>query len=102
MSKPSLAARRKELIERCAEQRTGLAYELRALRPSTAIAGHPALARLAGLAGTASKRKLVLGALGAGLGVALLRRKRLLGLAGSAMSAWRTASGALALLGRLR
>lgn len=101
MSKPSLAARRKELIERCAEQRTGLAYELRALRPSNAIAGHPALARLAGVAGMAN-RKLVLGALGTGLGVALLRRKRLLGLAGSAMSAWRTASGALALLGRLR
>lgn len=101
MSKLSLAARRKELIERCAEQRTGLAYELRALRPSKVIAGHPALSRLAGVAGMAN-RKLVLGALGTGLGVALLRRKRLLGLAGSAMSAWRTASGALALLGRLR
>lgn len=98
MSKLSLAARRKELIERCAEQRTGLAYELQALRPSNAIAGHPALARLAAMA----NRKLVLGALGTGLGIALLRPKRLLGLAGSAMSAWRTARGALALLGRLR
>ena len=37
MNKPTLAARRAELVERCAEQRTGLAYELQALRPSAVL-----------------------------------------------------------------
>jgi hypothetical protein len=96
MSKLSLAARRQELIERCAEQRTGLAYELRALRPSVALAEHPVVAYLA------ANRKWVAGALGAGLSLALLGRKRLPGLAGSVQSIWRTARGALALLARLR
>ena len=84
MTKSSFAARRKELIERCAEQRTGLAYELRALRPSTALAGHPVIGYLT------ANRKLVLGALGAGLGAALLGRRRLAGLAGMAGVALRT------------
>jgi hypothetical protein len=95
MNKPSLAERRRELIERCAEQRTGLAYELQSLRPSNAL-GHPVAGYLVG------HKKLVLGALGATLGLALLRRKRLLALAASSMSAWRMAQGALAMLARYR
>ena len=42
MNKPSLAARRAALVERCAEQRVGLAYELQALRPR-APRGHQAV-----------------------------------------------------------
>ena len=94
-SKPSLAARRAELVERCAEQRTGLAYELQSLRPSSLLA-HPVAGYVVG------HRKLVLGALGATFGLALARRKRVLALAASAMSAWRMAQGGLAMLARLR
>jgi hypothetical protein len=90
MNKRSLAARRAELIERCAEQRTGLVYELKALRPSNALA-YP----LTGY------KKAALGMLGAVLGLALLR-KRLPALAGSSMSAWRLAQGALAMLAQYR
>lgn len=95
MNKTSLAARRAALIERCAEQRTGLAFELKALRPSNALA-HPIAGYLVG------HKKVALGALGTVLGLALVRRKRLLALTGPAMSAWRTAQGALALLARYR
>jgi hypothetical protein len=95
MNKTSLAARRAELIERCAEQRTGLAYELKALRPSNAL-GHPVAGYLVG------HKKVALGALGGVLGLALMQRKRLLAVAGSAMSAWRMAQGALAMLARHR
>jgi hypothetical protein len=91
MNKRSLAARRAELIERCAEQRTGLVYELKALRPSNALA-YP----LTGY------KKAALGMLGAVLGLALLRRKRLSALAGSSMPAWRLAQGALAMLAQYR
>jgi hypothetical protein len=95
MNKPSLAARRAELVERCAEQRTGLAVDLQSLRPSNAL-DHPLAGYVVG------HKKLVLGALGTTLGLALLRRKRLLAVAGSAMSAWRMAQGALAMLARFR
>jgi hypothetical protein len=95
MNKPSLAARRAELIERCAEQRTSLVYEAQSLRPSKLL-GHPVAGYIAG------HKKLALGALGAGLGLMLVRRKRLLALAGPAMSAWRMAKGGLAMLGQLR
>jgi hypothetical protein len=47
-------------------------------------------------------KKLVLGALGVTLGLTLVRRKRLLAIAGSAMSAWRMAQGGLAMLAQLR
>ena len=95
MNKTSLAARRAELVERCAEQRTGLAYELQSLRPSSVL-GFPIAGYVVG------HKKLVLGALGAGVSLALLRRKRLLALTGSAMSAWRMAQGGLAMLAQLR
>jgi hypothetical protein len=95
MNKPSLAARRAALIERCAEQRTGLVHEVQSLRPSTLL-GHPLAGYVVG------HKKLALGALGAGLGLMLVRRKRLLALAGPAMSAWRMAQGGLAMLGRFR
>jgi hypothetical protein len=96
MNKAALAARRAALIEQCAEQRVGLAYELKALRPSTALAGFP----LAGY--IAANRKLVLGAAGTVLGFALMRRKRLAGLVTSALSVWKTARGALGIVAQLR
>ena len=96
MNKPNLAERRAALIERCAEQRVGLAYELQALSPSTALAGHPVAGYLA------ANRKLVLGAAGALLGLVLLRRKRMAGFATSALSAWKMARGALGMLAQLR
>jgi len=95
MNKLSLAERRARLVERCAEQRTGLGAELLALRPP-AVLGHPLAGYLVG------HKKLVMGALGTALAVALVRRKRLLALAGSGMSAWRMAQGALAMLARYR
>jgi hypothetical protein len=95
MNKPTLAERRKELVERCAEQRTGLSYELQSLRPSSML-GHPVAGYIVG------NKKLVLGALGAGLSLALLRRKRVLAVAGSAMSAWGMAQRGLALLSQFR
>jgi hypothetical protein len=93
--KPTLAARRAELLERCAEQRSGLADELQSLRPSNML-GHPVAGYVVG------NKKLVMGALGAVLGLALVRRKRLLALTGSAMSAWRMAQGGIAMLAQLR
>jgi hypothetical protein len=98
MHKPALADRRRELVSRCAEQRSSLAGDLQALRPSAAL-GHPLAGYVVG------HKKLVLGALGAVLGLALTRRRSLAGLtglAGSAMSAWKMAQGALAMLARLR
>lgn len=95
MHKPTLAERRHELVQRCAEQRTGLAFELRALRPS-AIVDNPVAGYVAG------HKKLVLGGLAAVAALAMTRRKRLAGLAGSAMSAWRLAQGALGMLARYR
>jgi hypothetical protein len=95
MNKPSLAARRAELVERCAEQRAGLADGLQSLRPA-ALFGHPVAGYVVG------HKKLVLGALGGTLALALLRRKPLLALAGSAMSGWRMAQSGLAMLAQLR
>jgi hypothetical protein len=98
MHKPALADRRRELVSRCAEQRSSLAGDLQALRPSAAL-GHPVAGYVVG------HKKLVLGALGAVLGLALTRRRSLAGLTGlvgSTMSAWKRAQGALAMLARLR
>jgi hypothetical protein len=96
MNKPDLATRRAALIEQCAEQRVGLAYELKALRPSHALAGHPVMGYVA------ANRTLVLGAAGAVLGLVLMRRKRLAGLATSALSVVKMARGALGILAQLR
>jgi hypothetical protein len=95
MNKPSLAQRRRELVERCAEQRTGLAYEVQSLRPSS-IVDNP----VAGY--VASHKKLVLGGLAAVAGLALTRKKRLGGIVASALSAWRVAQAGLEMLGRYR
>lgn len=95
MNKLPLAERRARLVERCAEQRAGLSAELRALRPS-AVLRHPLAGYLVG------HKKLVMGALGATLALALVRRERLLALTGSGMSAWRMVQGALAMLARYR
>lgn len=93
--KPSLAERRRELIQRCAEQRTGLAFELQALRPS-AIIDNPVTSYVAG------HKKLVLGGLAAVVGLALTRKKRVGGMVASAMSAWRVAQAGLGMLARYR
>lgn len=95
MNKPTLAARRAALVERCAEQRTGLAFELKSLRPA-AMLDHPVAGYVVG------HKTLVFGALGATLGMALLRRKSLMALVGSAMSVWRVAQGGLAMLAQFR
>ena len=95
MNKPSLAARRAELLERCAGQRASLADALQSLRPSNAL-GHPIAGYVVG------HKKLVLGALGGTLALTLLRRKRLLALAASGMSAWRMVQGGLAMLAQFR
>jgi hypothetical protein len=95
MNKPSLSERRAALLDRCAEQRAGLADDLQSLRPSNLL-GHPVAGYVVG------HKKLVLGALGVTLGLTLVRRKRLLAIAGSAMSAWRMAQGGLAMLAQLR
>jgi hypothetical protein len=96
MNESSLAARRAALIERCAVQRVGLAFELQALRPSNALAGHPVVGFVA------DNRNLVLGAAGTALGLALLRRKRLAGLATSALSAVKMVRGVLGVVAQLR
>ena len=95
MNKPTLAARRAELVERCAEQRNGLADALQSLRPSNAL-GHPIAGYVVG------HKKLVFGALGGMLGLALLRRRSLMAVAASGMSAWRMAQRGLALLAQFR
>ena len=95
VAKPSLAERRRELAARCAEQRTGLAFELRALRPS-AVFDNPVTGYVA------SHKKLVFGALAGVLGLALTRKKRLGGMVASAMSAWRLAQSAFGVLARYR
>jgi hypothetical protein len=94
-TKPGLAERRRQLIERCAEQRTGLAFELQALRPS-AIIDNPVASYVA------SHRKLVLGGLAVVIGLALTRKKRLGGIVASALSAWRVAQAGLGMLARYR
>jgi hypothetical protein len=107
MPEPSLATRRKELVERCAEQRTSLAYELKALQPATlrdsvrdsVLAGHPVASYMV------ANKKLVLGVLGAGVGVAFIGRTRLGGLAGIAgtvLRSWGTVRGVLGRLGQAR
>jgi len=95
VDKPSLAERRRELAQRCAEQRTGLAFELQALRPSSII-DNP----VAGY--VASHKKLVLGGLAAVIGLAFTRKKRLGGIVASALSAWRVAQAGLGMLARYR
>jgi hypothetical protein len=91
MNDAALAARRRELAERCAEQRVGLAYELEALRQP---AGR--VSRLL------AHRRLALGAAGVAAGLALIRPARMQGLARAAVSGWRIAQHGLALLARYR
>jgi hypothetical protein len=100
MNKPDLATRRAELVERCAEQRVGLAYELQALRPANALATTLGEHPLAGYIVT--HKKLVLGMAATALGLAIMRPRRLFGLLGSALSGWRVARNVLGLLARYR
>jgi hypothetical protein len=101
MNKPTLSERRAILVERCAEQRVGLAFELQALRPGSpgarrALAEHP-------LAGYILKHpKLVLGMAATALSLAVTRPKRLFGLLGSALSGWKVARKLLGMLAGAR
>jgi hypothetical protein len=100
MNKPTLAERRKVLVERCAEQRVGLAFEAKSLRqslrPANVLVDHP----LAGY--ILAHRKLVLGMAVTALGLAVTRPKRLFGLLGSALSGWKAARNLLGLLANSR
>ena len=96
MNKPTLAERRKALVERCAEQRVGLAFELQSLRPANALVDHPLAGYILG------HRKLVLGLAATAFGLAVTRPKRLFGLLGSALSGWKVARNMLGLLANWR
>ncbi len=100
MNSDALAARRRELAARCAEQRVGLAYELKALRRPAALVLPPAAAQL--LARVQANRQLAYGAAGAVLALALVRPRRLQRLARLAASGWRIARQGLALAARYR
>jgi hypothetical protein len=74
----SLAARRAELVEQCAQQREYLAQECALLRTSLSLDG--LRERLAG------RGKLVLALAGVALGIAATRPKRLLSLGTRALA----------------
>lgn len=100
MNKPTLAERHQALVERCAEQRVGLAYEFQALRqrvqPANVLVEHP----LAGY--IVNHKKLVLGMAVTALGLAITRPRRLFGLLGSALTGWKTARNLLGVLASWR
>jgi hypothetical protein len=106
MNDATLAARRRELAARCAEQRVGLAYELKALHPSHAAAAllpapvarllTPLLTRLL------AHRRLAYSAAGAALALALIRPAHLRGLARLASSGWRIARQGITIAARYR
>jgi hypothetical protein len=100
MNDTTLAARRRELVERCAEQRVGLAYELKALQRPAALVLPPAAAQL--LSRVLANRRLAYGAAGAALALALVRPRRMQHLARLAASSWRIAREGLALAARYR
>jgi hypothetical protein len=88
----ALAARRAHLIEQCAAQRGYLAAELDALRSPLSL--DSLRARLAG------NNKLVLGAAGLALGLAIMRPKRLMALAGRGLALFGTVRQLLPMLTR--
>jgi hypothetical protein len=88
----ALAARRAHLIEQCAAQRGYLAAELDALRSPLSLAG--LRERLAG------NSKLVLGAAGLALGLAVMRPKRLLALGTRGLALFGTVRQLLPMLSR--
>jgi hypothetical protein len=97
--KPNLATRKRDLIERCADERAALSDEVRALRPANLIPnplGSPAVASVL------AHRNWLLGGGAVALGLLAWRRKKALALAGTLLSSWRTVSGVLATLAQLR
>jgi len=88
----ALAARRADLIERCAAQREYLCAEATALRSPFSLNG------VGGLLGGNGKLKLALA--GIALGLAVIRPKRMLALAGTGLSLWQTVRKVLPLLAR--
>ena len=99
MNKTALAARRAQLIDRCAEQRVNLAVELQALStPQHAM--HPLVGQV--LARVLEHKRLALGVLGTVLGLAVTRPARLLRAAGLLASGWRMARNGMALVARYR
>ena len=99
MDKPGLATRKRDLIARCADERAALGDEVRALRPANLVAGPLASPALASIL---AHRNWLLGGGAVALGLLAWRRKKLLALAGTALSSWRTVSGMLATLAQLR
>jgi hypothetical protein len=88
----SLAKRRAELVELCAQQRVFLAEEVSALRSPLGGAG------LAGVLG--AQKPLVLAAAGVALGLLVTRPKRLLSALAGGLSVWKVARKVLPILGR--
>jgi hypothetical protein len=88
----SLAARRAQLVEQCAAQRGYLAAELGALRAPFTLDG--VRERLAG------NSKLVLGAAGIALGLAVMRPRRLLALGTRGLALFGTVRKLLPMLAR--
>jgi hypothetical protein len=88
----SLAARRAHLVEQCAAQRSGLAAELGALHAPFSLAGLRGRLPL--------NNKLVLGAAGLALGLAVMRPKRLLALGARGLALFGTVRQLLPLLQR--
>jgi hypothetical protein len=88
----SLAQRRAELIELCAQQRVYLAEEVASLRSPLGGAG------LAGMLG--AQRPIVLAVAGVALGLLVTRPKRLLSALAGGLSLWKVARKVLPMLGR--
>ncbi|MGZ5199655.1 MAG: hypothetical protein ACXWC4_07760 [Telluria sp.] len=88
----SLARRRAELIELCAQQRVYLAEEVAALSAPLGGAG------LTGMLG--AQKPVVLAVAGVVLGLLVTRPKRLLSALAGGLSVWKVARKVLPMLGR--
>lgn len=86
----SLAQRRAELIELCAQQRVYLAEEVSALRSPLGGAGLP------GMLG--AQKPILLAAAGVALGLLVTRPKRLLSALAGGLSLWKLARKVLPML----
>jgi hypothetical protein len=88
----SLAQRRAELVELCAQQRVYLAEEVAALRSPLGGAG------LAGMLG--ARKPVMLAVAGVALGLLVTRPKRLLSALAGGLSMWKVARKVLPMLQR--
>lgn len=99
----SLAVRREALLARCAQQRVQLALDVQALR-APARTGRPFARDVAGMLGARllADKRLVLGAAGAALALAVIRPARLLRAATLLTAGWRMAQNGMGLVARFR